>query len=163
MVVTCELNVNFSVYIRGIRYTCLLISIAPVACYISIQCGVLWTTPVDSIFVVWRCRLLMMASKKVTNNKCKFDEGEKVLCYEPDPAKTKVLYDSKVFVYFLPACNCFDKPSPWLFRFWNWYPKKMTKVESSTNFSSIFKWVCTIVTRRTDAYSLTFNFMRLYS
>lgn len=26
----------------------------------------------------------------------KFTEGEKVLCYEPDPAKTKVLYDSKV-------------------------------------------------------------------
>jgi len=36
-----------------------------------------------------------MATKKVLN-KCKFDEGEKVLCYEPDPAKTKVLYDSKV-------------------------------------------------------------------
>ncbi|CAH1724149.1 male-specific lethal 3 homolog [Aphis gossypii] len=28
--------------------------------------------------------------------KAKFEEGEKVLCYEPDPAKTKVLYDSKV-------------------------------------------------------------------
>ncbi|XP_025415607.1 male-specific lethal 3 homolog [Sipha flava] len=36
-----------------------------------------------------------MAMKKVLT-KCKFDEGEKVLCYEPDPAKTKVLYDSKV-------------------------------------------------------------------
>ncbi|CAH1402510.1 unnamed protein product [Nezara viridula] len=28
--------------------------------------------------------------------KHKFSEGEKVLCYEPDPAKTKVLYNSKV-------------------------------------------------------------------
>ncbi|XP_054270346.1 male-specific lethal 3 homolog [Macrosteles quadrilineatus] len=28
--------------------------------------------------------------------KLKFSEGEKVLCYEPDPAKTKVLYNSKV-------------------------------------------------------------------
>jgi len=28
--------------------------------------------------------------------KFKFSEGEKVLCYEPDPAKTKVLYNSKV-------------------------------------------------------------------
>lgn len=28
--------------------------------------------------------------------KLKFTEGEKVLCYEPDPAKTKVLYNSKV-------------------------------------------------------------------
>ncbi|XP_015365006.1 PREDICTED: male-specific lethal 3 homolog [Diuraphis noxia] len=36
-----------------------------------------------------------MAAKKVLT-KCKFEEGEKVLCYEPDPAKTKVLYDSKV-------------------------------------------------------------------
>lgn len=26
----------------------------------------------------------------------KFSDGEKVLCYEPDPTKAKVLYDSKV-------------------------------------------------------------------
>lgn len=26
----------------------------------------------------------------------KFSEGERVLCYEPDPTKAKVLYDSKV-------------------------------------------------------------------
>lgn len=26
----------------------------------------------------------------------KFTEGERVLCYEPDPTKAKVLYDSKV-------------------------------------------------------------------
>lgn len=28
--------------------------------------------------------------------KFKFSEGERVLCYEPDPTKAKVLYDSKV-------------------------------------------------------------------
>lgn len=28
--------------------------------------------------------------------KFKFTDGEKVLCYEPDPTKAKVLYDSKV-------------------------------------------------------------------
>ena len=28
--------------------------------------------------------------------KVKFTEGERVLCYEPDPTKAKVLYDSKV-------------------------------------------------------------------
>lgn len=28
--------------------------------------------------------------------KLKFLEGERVLCYEPDPTKAKVLYDSKV-------------------------------------------------------------------
>lgn len=28
--------------------------------------------------------------------KYKFSDGEKVLCYEPDPTKAKVLYDSKV-------------------------------------------------------------------
>jgi len=39
-----------------------------------------------------------MAAKKVLI-KSKFEEGEKVLCYEPDPAKTKVLYDSKVIEY----------------------------------------------------------------
>lgn len=30
--------------------------------------------------------------------KLKFVEGERVLCYEPDPTKAKVLYDSKVRV-----------------------------------------------------------------
>lgn len=29
-------------------------------------------------------------------HKYKFSDGEKVLCYEPDPTKAKVLYDSKV-------------------------------------------------------------------
>lgn len=29
--------------------------------------------------------------------KFKFCDGEKVLCYEPDPTKAKVLYDSKVY------------------------------------------------------------------
>lgn len=29
--------------------------------------------------------------------KYKFAMGEKVLCYEPDPTKAKVLYDSKVW------------------------------------------------------------------
>lgn len=28
--------------------------------------------------------------------KLRFVEGERVLCYEPDPTKAKVLYDSKV-------------------------------------------------------------------
>jgi male-specific lethal 3 len=28
--------------------------------------------------------------------KLKFSENERVLCYEPDPTKAKVLYDSKV-------------------------------------------------------------------
>lgn len=29
-------------------------------------------------------------------HKYKFTDGERVLCYEPDPTKAKVLYDSKV-------------------------------------------------------------------
>lgn len=35
--------------------------------------------------------------------KLKFFEGERVLCYEPDPTKAKVLYDSKVREH----CFCF--------------------------------------------------------
>lgn len=31
----------------------------------------------------------------------KFIEGERVLCYEPDPTKAKVLYDSKVTILFV--------------------------------------------------------------
>lgn len=59
-----------------------------------------WVTPllVDPLF---RCLLPIMASKKMSN-KCKFEEGEKVLCYEPNPLKTKVLYDSKVNDNILP-------------------------------------------------------------
>lgn len=34
--------------------------------------------------------------------KYKFAIGERVLCYEPDPTKAKVLYDSKV------SDSCFD-------------------------------------------------------
>lgn len=33
--------------------------------------------------------------------KFKFSDGEKVLCYEPDPTKAKVLYDSKVVDTFI--------------------------------------------------------------
>ncbi|XP_053680952.1 protein male-specific lethal-3 [Anopheles nili] len=37
-----------------------------------------------------------MVSTRGHNTKYKFTDGEKVLCYEPDPTKAKVLYDSKV-------------------------------------------------------------------
>uniref|UniRef100_A0AAG5CXR9 Protein male-specific lethal-3 n=1 Tax=Anopheles atroparvus TaxID=41427 RepID=A0AAG5CXR9_ANOAO len=37
-----------------------------------------------------------MVSTRGHNTKYKFSDGEKVLCYEPDPTKAKVLYDSKV-------------------------------------------------------------------
>lgn len=33
--------------------------------------------------------------------KLKFHKGEKVLCFEPDPSKAKVLYDAKVKCVFL--------------------------------------------------------------
>lgn len=36
--------------------------------------------------------------------KYKFSVGERVLCYEPDPTKAKVLYDSKVNI-----CKIFMK------------------------------------------------------
>lgn len=37
--------------------------------------------------------------------KIKFFDGERVLCYEPDPTKAKVLYDSKVNNILI--INCF--------------------------------------------------------
>jgi len=39
-----------------------------------------------------------MAAKKVLT-KCEFEKGENILCYEPDPAKRKVLYNAKVIKY----------------------------------------------------------------
>lgn len=37
----------------------------------------------------------------------KFSEGERVLCYEPDPTKAKVLYDSKVCL-IVSHIKCFQ-------------------------------------------------------
>ena len=28
--------------------------------------------------------------------KARFEEGEKILCYEPDPKKVKILYEAKI-------------------------------------------------------------------
>ncbi|PSN39620.1 hypothetical protein C0J52_13803 [Blattella germanica] len=44
--------------------------------------------------------------------KFKFSEGEKVLCYEPDPTKAKVLYDSKLMNQQKPFCQELSKQSP---------------------------------------------------
>lgn len=38
--------------------------------------------------------------------KFKFQKGEKVLCFEPDPTKAKVLYDAKVRVVWRRAGSC---------------------------------------------------------
>lgn len=35
--------------------------------------------------------------------KYKFAVGERVLCYEPDPTKAKVLYDSKVSIRIMTS------------------------------------------------------------
>lgn len=70
-------------------------SVAP-----SMRRAFYWVTPL-SVDPLFRCLLPIMASKKMSN-KCKFEEGEKVLCYEPNPLKTKVLYDSKVNDNILP-------------------------------------------------------------
>ena len=46
--------------------------------------------------------------------KCRFFIGEKVLCYEPDPTKAKVLYDSKVLSpYIVVVSNCVVWPVGW--------------------------------------------------
>lgn len=37
--------------------------------------------------------------------KFKFSAGEKVLCYEPDPTKAKVLYESKVHKKLIPTAH----------------------------------------------------------
>lgn len=46
-------------------------------------------------------RLKLGKGKKMVSTrgpKYKFSIGERVLCYEPDPTKAKVLYDSKVSI-----------------------------------------------------------------
>lgn len=61
----------------------------------------------------------------------KFSEGERVLCYEPDPTKAKVLYDSKVLEVVYNKDNKGRKQVEYLIHFqvWKclgtsfWYPK----------------------------------------
>ncbi|XP_071442212.1 MSL complex subunit 3 [Hetaerina americana] len=52
--------------------------------------------------------------------KFKFTEGEKVLCYEPDPTKAKVLYDSKVLEVIVNKDNRGRKCVEYLIHFQGW-------------------------------------------
>lgn len=52
--------------------------------------------------------------------KYKFTEGEKVLCYEPDPAKTKVLYNSKVLEIIVSKDDNGKKLVEFLIHFQGW-------------------------------------------
>lgn len=64
----------------------------------------------------------MMVSLRTT--KYKFAIGEKVLCYEPDPTKAKVLYDSKVSVASSSTIHCNFQRMPNVMRLffaWLWF------------------------------------------
>ncbi|XP_063244094.1 male-specific lethal 3 homolog [Bacillus rossius redtenbacheri] len=52
--------------------------------------------------------------------KFKFTEGERVLCYEPDPTKAKVLYDSKVLEVIAGKDNRGKKNIEYLIHFQGW-------------------------------------------
>lgn len=52
--------------------------------------------------------------------KFKFSVGEKVLCYEPDPTKAKVLYDSKVLKLVVSHDNRGRKVPEYLIHFFGW-------------------------------------------
>ncbi|XP_046395735.1 protein male-specific lethal-3 [Ischnura elegans] len=52
--------------------------------------------------------------------KFKFSEGEKVLCYEPDPTKAKVLYDSKVLEVIVNKDSRGRKCVEYLIHFQGW-------------------------------------------
>nr|XP_022910447.1 male-specific lethal 3 homolog [Onthophagus taurus] len=52
--------------------------------------------------------------------KLKFLEGERVLCYEPDPTKAKVLYDSKVLEVFVNKDHRGRKVTEFLIHFQGW-------------------------------------------
>ncbi|GJQ86239.1 putative MRG protein [Trypoxylus dichotomus] len=52
--------------------------------------------------------------------KSKFFEGEKVLCYEPDPTKARVLYDSKVLEVIINKDHRGRKAVEYLIHFQGW-------------------------------------------
>ncbi|EEB17910.1 conserved hypothetical protein [Pediculus humanus corporis] len=53
-------------------------------------------------------------------NKYKFTDGERVLCYEPDPTKAKVLYDSKVLEVIVGKDEKGRKNVEYLIHFQGW-------------------------------------------
>ncbi|BES94724.1 Male-specific lethal 3 [Nesidiocoris tenuis] len=59
-----------------------------------------------------------MVSKRSVN--LKFSEGERVLCYEPDPAKTKVLYHSKVLEIIVKKDETGKRVTQFLIHFQGW-------------------------------------------
>ena len=72
----------------------------------------------DSISTVWiykRTEKMAMKSPKT-----KFLEGERVLCYEPDPTKAKVLYDSKVLEVIVNKDPKGKKAAEYLIHFQGW-------------------------------------------
>ncbi|XP_053205267.1 male-specific lethal 3 homolog [Panonychus citri] len=52
--------------------------------------------------------------------KFNFSEGEKVLCYEPDPNKAKVLYDSKILECCVKKDSKSRKTAEYLVHFYGW-------------------------------------------
>lgn len=56
----------------------------------------------------------------VSNRKLKFISGERVLCYEPDPTKAKVLYDSKVLDVITNKDSRGKKTYEYLIHFQGW-------------------------------------------
>ena len=46
-----------------------------------------------------------MVSTRSAKVEVKFSEGERVLCFEPDVTKARVLYDAKVWIFFNMICE----------------------------------------------------------
>lgn len=66
-----------------------------------------------TVVLLWR----MVSTRGV---KFKFSEGERVLCYEPDPTKAKVLYDSKVLEVIVNKETRGKKSVEYLIHFQGW-------------------------------------------
>lgn len=72
--------------------------------------------------------------------KFKFSTGEKVLCYEPDPTKAKVLYESKVCKYFIEKVFMTNPGYKQ-----TWFQKSLIACLTSKNTKFIFfKYRCRI-------------------
>ncbi|KAK8718756.1 hypothetical protein OTU49_014495, partial [Cherax quadricarinatus] len=61
--------------------------------------------------------VIMVSTRGV---RVKFSEGERVLCYEPDPTKAKVLYDSKVLEVVFNKDGKGRKQIEYLIHFQGW-------------------------------------------
>ena len=62
----------------------------------------------------------MSSTDRPLRSKGKFEKGEKVLCFEPDPKKTKVLYEARIMDIEISKDESGKRRNAYLIHFHGW-------------------------------------------